>query len=285
MSKNCSSQHLKLKIDLLQRLISIALASCNIKEIKINQKHRVWRTLYPPISIYILAGYGSLKSTMLQEVSKITGQPVLKKVTAAGLVGSIGDDGKTVISPVWNHRRTLMLIDEFNASGENAKDTKQALLDISEKGEYSKIIGRKAKKKINKKDDDLFFRVEEGQISFKTRCGVIMCTMMRHKIDTFHSALLSRCIPITYEIDDPDIIFNGELDFKFKKIKVPEKVEIKLKDWNVITKAAKDYSTNDVVRAASMLARIYAVIGKHDDKLYQIICGLRNDITATTLNY
>lgn len=282
-SKDQSQNLMKQKIKLIERLVNLSIASAKIEKINIKQKKGVWSGLYPPISIYICAKYGSLKSTMLQALSDVTKQPILKKVTAAGLVGTITDDGGGMISPVWEHRNLVMAIDEFNAVGDSAAETKQALLDIIEKGVYSKVIGRKAKNKVDKSDGDLYYRIEEGQISFKTRCGAVICTMVKHQADTFHLALLSRCIPVTYEIDDPDMIFNGEVKFKFKKLKVKKEVDISLKDWNIITKAAKDYSGDDIVRTASMLARVYAVIGKHDDTLYQIICGLRNDTAATSI--
>ena len=74
---------------------------------------------------------------MLQEVAKKMGNEVVKKCTAAGLVGSI-DEGRSVISPVWDNRNKIITIDEFNTQGGSADETKQAILDIIEKGEYSK---------------------------------------------------------------------------------------------------------------------------------------------------
>lgn len=279
-----SSDKTKKQISLINRLVSLAIASAKIKTIEIQQKKRVWKGLYPPISLYIYAGYGSLKTTLLEEIEKKTGEGTIKKCTAAGLVGSI-DDGRGLISPVWDHRGKVMAIDEFNVKGESGTETKQAILDIIEKGKYRKNIGRAVKNNVNIKDENLFFRIKEGGISFKTRCGAVICTMVKHTADTFHMALLSRCIPLSYSIDDPEMIFTGEIEWKIVNHKVKEHVKISLKDWEYIYRFSMDHSINDKIRTASMLARVYAVLGKHDDELYGIICALRNDVENTSVKW
>lgn len=277
-----TDEYFKVSWKILMELVSISIASAKIRKIKVIQKNRVWEGLYPPLSLWIQAEAGSLKTTLFEGISKITGLDSFKKITPASLAGSIRrESGHSITSPAWMCRNSVMLLDEFNLTrGEGAEDVKQVLLDITEKGKFKKAIAYKSKKIDPIIEGDLYYKIYEGVIEFKTRCAVIFATMRDHEQDVFHNALMSRCIPIRYKIDDVDLIYDGGVKTNFKIYKVKEEITVNLSDWNIITSFVKErygYNVGFQIRLAGMLTKIFAVKGFHDYKLYEVVVMLKHN--------
>lgn len=270
-------------------LVSLSIASAKIEKIKIIQKKGVYEKLYPPINLYLFATASSLKSTILNQVAEVTGHEPYKQVTAAILMGSLRkDEGKSLMSPAWICKESVMCLDEFNVDGPSGHSTKQALLDIMEFGKVKRAMAVGVDKPLMIKDKDLYYKVVGAEIEFKTRVSTIIATMRQHSRDIFQQALISRCVPIAYNVDNVDLIFEGNTTLKITKHKVKKNVTIKKKDWETIYMFAKKWIPQDptlVVRTAGILAKVFAVKGKHDYNMYKIICALKINIGEVMHDY
>lgn len=266
--------------ELLNELVSICIASAKINKIKIIEENGTWEGTIPALHLYIYAERGSLKTTYLREIAKKCNQIIYKKVTTAMLSGS-AEDSQSLISPAWVCRNSVMCLDEFNADNENAEEVKQALLDIMEFGTFSRVFARNIKvtNLTDKYNPYLYYRTEGGIVSYQTNVSVIIATMKEHRNSKIHSALISRCIPINYSIENVKDVCKGNCGLKIKEYKVKKEVTIKLKDWEYIFNFVCDNFPNDPgmqLRTAGMLCKIFAVKGKHDKDLYFNICALRS---------
>jgi len=274
---------------MIEELISLAIASAKIEKITIIQKKGKYENLYPPINLYLFATSASLKSTILNQIAEVTGKQPYKHVTSAILMGSLKkDEGKSLMSPAWICRKSVMGLDEFNVDGENGYATKQALLDIMEFGKVKRAMAVGIKEPIKIQDKDMYYQAAGPEIEFKTRVSTIIATMKQHSKDIFQQALISRCIPIAYNLDDPDIVYEGYAKLKIRKYKVEKHVTISLKDWKIIYESAKKHFPRDIpwqIRTAGMFAKIFAVKGKHDHEMYGIVGSLRVNMGDVMYDY
>ena len=132
------------------------------------------------------------------------------------------------------------------------------------------------------KDKDLHFQVKNNQIECKTRFSLILNTMqdLRNKSSVYLNALKSRCLVIghTPSVDDLKKFARDGTFYRFKKITVRPKVSISDKDYEHILQVVEEGLKNaeNYLRTVGDCCRAFAVLGKHDDEMYNIIKELHD---------
>jgi hypothetical protein len=265
---------------IISKLINLAIASAKVKSLVLEEeKSNV--SIRPQINILIHGGIGSTKSTMLKEISKKINCPLpITDMTFPALVGSIDKQTRQIIPAMsWECKNTLMLMDEFSMDNQI---TGNAILQLAEGGEYSRKLSMWSMP-TEDKCEDLFFKAHNGTISIKTRFSLIFATMrnVEYTQSKLLKALISRCLVIPYYPVKAELenIANGNPSFFYKEIIPKEKdVFIKKSDYNKIKKFVdeSDVDMNNYLRTIGDCCRVYAVIGKHDEELYTLICSLKN---------
>lgn len=250
----------------LNELLNIALATINIKTLTLP----TGRKIRPTCHILIYGMIGSGKSSITKEMADYLNQTIYMGITHAHLSGSIDKNTGLLAHPViWDCRRSFLIIDEYylNTKDASGKNTINYLLKLMEDPTISKKVGYRCNDFLEKdsKEHDLFCKAKDSKITCKSKFGVIINTMM----DIEHSkmqeikALMSRCLCIpffpSYEYLDKQL--DGEMDFKFKNIKVKENIKIKKKDYMFIRNYLKSKNINitSYMRLTGDLCRILAV--------------------------
>jgi hypothetical protein len=275
-------------LELLNKLINLAGNSLKIKKIIVEEPYKEFN-LRPQIHVFISAPFGEFKSTILQEIINHYGGKIITDITFASLVGSIDRITKQIIpAAVWECRNKPLILDEYSAS--RSWQVVDALLQLLEHQYYSRKVATYSAD-LNEEDGDLYFKVKSGNIEVKTRFSCICATMknicmIRKQIT---EALLSRFIPIRYEMSEKEIdeVLDGKPLFKPEKLEVDPEVRIKLKDYQYIRDIIKKVKSkrkikgieNILARTVNECCRCYAVLGKHDEKLYENILLLKARFT------
>jgi len=271
-------------LKILNNLINIAAHSVKIKKLILKEPHKEHETR-PQLHIIISAPFGEMKSTILREIAQFYPSKIITDLTFPSLVGSIDRTTKQIIpAAVWECRNKLMLLDEYTATRETL--VTRALLQLLEDQYYSRKIATYSAD-LNEEEDDLFFKVKSGNIEVKTRFSCIIATMrdIRRAREQIFRALISRCIPIRYEMSKEEInqVLEGKKLIFPEKFDVKEIVEVSTQDYERIIEVVNDeIERNDMRNAKQVLARtvcdccrIFAVLGKHDEKLYRTIVRLK----------
>jgi hypothetical protein len=140
---------------------------------------------------------------------------------------------------------------------------------------------------LNEEENSLFFKVKSGNIEVKTRFSCIIATMkdIRRAKEQIFQALISRCIPIRYEMSKEEIdqVLDGKKLISPENYDVKEVVEISTEDYTHIKEVINEEIEMGNVRNAKQVlgrtigdcCRIFAVLGKHDEKLYRTILRLK----------
>ena len=270
---------------IISKLVNLAIASAKVKSL-ILEEEKSNISIRPQINILIHGGIGSTKSTMLKEISKKINCPLpITDMTFPALVGSIDKQTRQIIPAMsWECRNTIMLMDEFSMDNQV---TGNALLQLTEGGEYSRKLSMWSMPSEDK-CEELYFKAHNGTISIKTRFSLIFATMrnVEYTQSKLLKALISRCLVIPYYPVKQELqnIADGNPSFFYKEIIPKEKeVFIKKSDYNKIKSFvdSKDIDMNNYLRTIGDLCRIYAVLGKHDEELYNLICSLKNIVYKT----
>jgi hypothetical protein len=270
----------------LNLLVNLCVYSTRVHSLIIKQRHGDFN-LRPQVHVIIHGISGTTKSTIIKQVGVKTGVIPLTHITSASLVGGIDKETKqTQVGLAWVRRNNVIPLDEvsFNMNSTRDKDVLDALLQIMENQEYSKRISMFISP-VKEIEGDLFFIAEKGQIDVKTRVSFILGTMFdMYNIRSLQLiALISRCVPFDLEMNQEDIdnISQGkkiytDMDFRPKK-----KVIIPLKDYERILAYAKNYNCHKDIflRTIGDMCRAYAVMGEHDDAVYNLIIFLKNEFT------
>jgi hypothetical protein len=264
----------------LNRLINISGSSLRIKKLVIKEPYRDYE-LRPQLHLLISAPFGELKSTVLKEVTRIYPAKIYTHITFPSLVGSIDRSTKQIIpAATWECRHKIMILDEYTATKPTM--VTDVLLQLLEDGYYSRKIATYSAD-LNETDGDLFFRVKSGSIEVKTRFACLIATMknVRKAREYIFKALLSRCIPICYKMTKKEIdqVLDGKRLIK-KEVYKPRKV-VKISTQNymhirkVLDRAIELFSIKRpeqiLARAVGDCCRCFAVLGRHDERLYQDI--------------
>jgi len=250
----------------ISKLISYSLASIKIKRLIIEEEEGDY-SLRPQLHILLRAHTGSLKSTVLREIALRTNGILVDEATSPGLVGTI--DSKTfqfIPGVAWVGRNRLILMDEFKIRRKT--DDWVVFLKLLEDQYYSKRIGVFSGK-FEEYDDDLFVKVDKGQIEMKTRCAFVVATMKKfefYRSEEF-KAFLTRCIPYEYKFDIEEI---KEILRKGRFLKVTEynpgpEVRITKREYSKILNFVdkhierSDVARENFARIVGDLVRIHAV--------------------------
>jgi hypothetical protein len=283
--------------EIVSKLVSLSLASAQIRSLKVVQQHQIL-TMRPQLHFMILAHSGVGKSSLLDQIEKIEGSEVYTEITGPGLIGSVDRKmGNAVVSgAAWDNRGRLLILDEFRI-GYKDNDAIHPLLQLMERGFYKKKIGLMSqtvdfKEPEGSPDPDYFFAVKDGELRLKTRFGAIMASMrdLENDMRSEIMALISRCIPFRWSATTEELsdIANGVQLF------IPEKFKIKIvdvviskKDYSKIKKYVDDIHLDQKIylRTIGDCCRAFAVIGKHDDAVYDLICRLKIEAQAKHDDY
>ena len=264
----------------INELISLAISSAKIKKLIVEETKGSFN-LRPTLHILLRSPVGSCKSTILNSIGKEINQEVMTEITQAGLIGSIDKTTHTIIpAKVWECRNNLLLIDEFNIARHDWQVFLQLLEDQIWNKKFAVFSGEK-----KEEDEDLYFTVKDGNINLKTRFACILATMKLFEFQRGQEfrAFVSRTIPYEFKfnLDDLKYILKGgklfNLNYKVKK----NIVTIKRKDYNILynqvikyieKRQTKSYYKEELLmRCFGDCARIFAVLGKHNRKLYERI--------------
>jgi hypothetical protein len=269
---------------ILNKLVNIAAHSVKIKKLITKEPYRDYE-MRPQLHLLISAPFGEMKSTILREISQLYPSKIITDLTFPSLVGSIDRTTKQIIpAAVWECRNKLMLLDEYTATRESL--VTRALLQLLEDQYYSRKIATYSAD-LNEEENGLFFKVKSGSIEVKTRFSCIIATMrdIRRIREQIFLALISRCIPIRYEMSKEEInqVLEGRKLISHENHDVKEVVEISTEDYKHIKEVVnEEIEMGNIRNAKQVLARtigdccrIFAVLGRHDEKLYKAILRLK----------
>lgn len=269
---------------LLGRLVNLAASSVKIRRLILQEQFRE-QPIRPQLHLFISAPFGQMKSTLLGQIAQAYPAKIYTHLTFPSLIGSIDRSTKQIIpAAAWECRNRLMLLDEFTKTRPSL--VHETLLQLMENQHYSRKISVYSADK-HEEDGDLFFKVKQGNIELKTRFALIFATMknIRKAREYTFKALLSRTIPIRYEMtkSELDQVLDGKLLFKKEEYKVEPEVTIKTQDYthirNVLDGAVKGLRLRRVeeiyARTVGDCCRIFAVLGEHDDELYRDVLRLK----------
>lgn len=270
----------------LNVLLNLVDYSTNIRSIIIKEKYRDFN-LRPQMHLILCGISGTTKSTVITQIGRKKKIMPLTSITAASLVGSIDKETKQVLSGfAWKRRNSIILLDEisFNLLSPKDKNVLDVLLQLMENQEYSKGISMFSSP-FQEKDDDLFFIAEKGQIDVKTRIAFIIGTM--HDLFKTQSlqiiALVSRSIPFSLEMSSDEVksIADGKRIYIDLKFTPKRDVIISVKDYERIRAFADNHDCHKDIylRTIGDMCRAFAVMGEHDDSIYNMIIALKNEFT------
>lgn len=274
------------ELELLSKLVNISGNSLKIKKLVVKEPEKAYE-LRPQLHTFISAPFGEFKSELLDQVADHYESKKLDDISFASLVGSIDKTTKQIIpAAAWEARNKLLLLDEFTAT--RPSKFSNALLQLMEDQRYSRKIATYSANGIEK-DKDLFFKAEDGNITLRTRFAAIVATMknVRKSREYMFKALLSRCIPIRYELSLEEInqVLDGKPIFAKENYDPEEGVRIDTSDYQhireVLEEEIKNRKLNRVeeiyARTVGECCRIYAVLGKHDEELYKDVLKLKSE--------
>jgi len=249
----------------LSFLINFSLDSLKIKKLAIHSK--ILREERPQVNVYLQAPRGSLKSTLLKEIGRHSAVPVITSITFPALVGSIDKETKQLLpASAWKCRNKPLLIDEW-ADNENRREVVNALLQLTEGGEFTRELSRFVVPFESEKEElPLFFRAKDGRLSMRTRLSLVLATMhnLLRSSSMAIQALISRCIPYSFQLTKPEMrkIAEGEpfLRIKEKKNVKPE-VTITRGTYAKLLDYAEGAGESNYMRSLGDLCRCFAVYG------------------------
>jgi len=237
------------------------------------------------LHLFLRAGSGNFKSTMLKELAAYFKVDVIESLTSAGLVGSIDKNMNIIPGMAWKVRNKMLLLDEFETEGSG--NCVKPLLSLLEDQEYKKSFGRHANDRIEK-EKDLFFRVKSGAMYVKTRFSCVICSMKNIEKSRSQNvgALLSRCVLVPYSLEDEEIerVVHGHKLLKIKScpFKKPFDFEVSGPDYKEILSVINTYpglnKKKQYGRIICDCCRAFAVLGKHDPAIYLMITKLHQEV-------
>lgn len=283
-SKKSKNSFLETKRQLkeINKIVNICLASSKIKKLIIQEPKGEFSPR-PTIHLFLRSQIGSGKSTVLEAISKEVNAKVLTEISQAGLIGTVDGTTKQVIpAKAWECRNNLMLLDEFKI---NRKDW-GVFLQLLESQTWNKKFGMFSTA-TKQEDGDLYFNVENGNISLKTRFSCVIATMKRLEFQRGQDfrAFLSRCLIHQYHfgLQDLKFILRGNKIFTVDKALIDkaiknETVTINKSNYAIImnfveklfiAKQSKEQNKEELfMRCVGDCCRVFAVLGKHDKEFY-----------------
>jgi len=267
--------------DQFSKILNIIIASSRMKQLSLPH-----RDIRPFIHCLIWGEIGIGKSTILYDIAKERNITPIRALTPAVILGSVDKTTGILNQPIiWENRNNVVLIDEFHLEKNDkaGRGVLNELLVLMENPRYQKSVGYRTND-VDEVDDDLFLKVKNGKILCNTRVSFIIDTMMDIKKKSQMReiyALKSRCITINLCIsyDELEEMASGKHYFRYKKVKIKKKiVKINKKTYEMIKKYARNrLEKSRYLRVLGDLCRIYAVLGKIDEEIFNIVCELSKD--------
>jgi len=271
----------------ISHLVSLTIGSSKIHELTLRQRKESI-PIRPQIHVILRANTGSLKSTILREIGKHEGLPVLDEITQAGLVGTVDSRVMQLIpGKAWECRNKLLLLDEFRFRRQS--DDWIVFLKLLEDQTYARKLGLFSSK-IDLSDGDLYLRQENGQIEMKTRFATIIATMrdFRRYSNQEFKAFVNRCIPYEYKftLDQLENVAKGAHLLKIKEYHPDRQVEIGRSAYLEILRFIRSRTVwrdsltmqQNYLRIIGDLCRVYAVEGSMPWKFAEQVIGWKINV-------
>jgi hypothetical protein len=201
------------------------------------------------------------------------------------MIGSIDRiTGRLIPGLVWETRKKPLLLDEFRTGERGDAGAIDVLLGALESGHYKRRIAVQCQP-FEEKDGSLYYRARNGEIEVHTSFPCIIATMKKLEMSRSDKveALVSRCIPIKYELPDDvvDAALQGARLYHPDRLKSPQNAVISKRDYRVIVSIASKLRTHhsklreNYARVVGDLCRIFTILGRHDEELYRLVCFLK----------
>lgn len=268
---------------LINKICSIVCASAHMKEISLPNEHKTRGNIHLVIS----GGIGLGKSTVLYMMADHLGIPVSSGISKANLLGSVDKNTGMFIEPsIWRCRNNAYMMDEIELPTNDKQDynglTKSFLALLE-----NPIIDRKMGFRSNdfkKKDKDLYCIVKDNTISCKTRFSFIATTMFDpyRGWSKLRTAMVTRCLILEFNFSREDIfyILRNKHVFHIDPTPIPKDPKIDEKTYEeLLFYVEKSPIPSDyIMRTVLDLCRFYAILGKHDNEIYDYIIDSRSEM-------
>jgi hypothetical protein len=192
--------------------------------------------------------------------------------------------GQIIPGLVWETRRKPLLLDEFRTGERGDAGAIDVLLGVLEHGHYKRRIAVQCQP-FEEKEGTLYYRAKNGEIEVQTSFPCIIATMKNLEMSRSDKvdALVARCIPVRYRLEDEvvDAALQGATLYHSKEINPPRSFSISKRDYRRILSIASDLRNQypklreSYARAIGDMGRIYAILGRHDEELYRLVCFLK----------
>jgi hypothetical protein len=271
---------------IVQKILSIAVATTKINTVFIDRKNNQFMNRIPMhVCIHGIIGNG--KSTALRNIGKIQNMPINTSLTKAAILGSIDSMTKMFVPPlIWMCRNNVCLLDEFEIPDAHSSNRETFLdfINVLEAQRYSRTFGINAKQPFSKKESkgNLWCKMKKNVIDVKTNFSFI-CTTMKSPYESHNryiDAFYSRCVPLHFNptLQEMNEMVYGKLIFNIDIINPPYDVVVKFPDLKFIVEyvTSKDMDKKFHMRTIEDCIRCFAVLGFHDEELYNYLCVERN---------
>jgi len=266
----------------LSRIVNIVLASSKLKEI-----HLPHMTIRANLHLLIWGDVGIGKSTILKEIGENMDVESVRGLTPAVMLGAVDKSTGEFLEPItWTYRNKVILLDEYHIEkfDKKGREVLNEMLKLMEHPRYIKKVGYRCNE-IEEVEDDLYLRVKSGKIACNTRFSMVIDTMMnitKKKQLKEIEALASRCLTIylAFSFEELRKIAMGKVIYSYSHIKLKKDiVKINKKTYAKIESyaGARKNNKSRYFRLLGDLCRIYAVIGKIDHELFNLICDLSEE--------
>lgn len=260
--------------DTVSELVNIAAHTAKIKEL-----HIPHMKIRPQMHILIYGKYGMGKSTLLYELARDYNVPVGTNFTKASLIGSADKNSGDLIPPItWIAKDKPLLIDELNFNTNKDQDVINSFLQVLENPKYTRTMGIKIRD-FRKKG----LVVKNNTLYVDTRFSFIGTTMMplTNTRSEMIKAMISRFIVIPFfpSIETLRTHATGSKTYHRIKYIVQDVVKVDLEAYNTILKHLTDLGIEKYpeiyLRTIGDAVRVYAVLKKHDTRLYALLIDLK----------
>jgi hypothetical protein len=279
-------QHKSLSVlDLLNLLLNLGCASGKVETLTIQEEHKT-QSLRPQLHILLQSSPGALKTTILENIGLAHNVRPYSYATYASMIGTINRvTGQIIPGLVWETRKKPLLLDEFRTGERGDAGAIDVLLGALETGHYKRRIAVQCVP-FEEKDGPLYYRAtSNGEIEVQTSFAAVIATMKNLEMSRSDKvkALVSRCIRVRYQLEDTvvDAALQGATLYHPEQLNPPQSFCISKRDYQQILSIAKDLRTHcpglkeNYTRAVGDMCRIFAILGRHDEQLYKLVCYLK----------
>ncbi len=269
---------------IMNLLLNISCESASVETLLVREQHKT-QALRPQVHVLLQSSPGALKTTILEDIGRAYNVTPCSYATYAAMIGSIDrTTGQVIPGLVWETRKKPLLLDEFRTGERGDAGAIDVLLGALESGHYKRRIAVQCQP-FEEKDGLLYYRARNGEIEVHTSFPCVIATMKKLEMSRSDKveALLSRCIPLKYELPDDvvDAALQGARLYHADRLKPPRNAVIGKGEYKRIISITSELRNShkklreNYARAVGDLCRIFAVLGRHDEELYRLVCFLK----------